>query len=159
MHSRHLNSPACKPKSPAGIPHGKLLVLFDGFCPFCQASVKLLKRLDWFNRLECKSFRDTANVPELQPPLSYAAMEAEMHAVSCCGEKVRAGFAAFRMIAWRLPLVAPFAPLLYLPGVGWIGQKAYLWVARNRFSLIPCKDGVCTLPSGGPQAGSVAGKE
>ena len=95
MHSRHLNSPGCKTKNLANIPNGKLLVLFDGFCPFCQASVKLLKRLDWFNRLECKSFRDAANVPELQPPLSYAAMEAEMHAVSCCGEKVRAGFAAF----------------------------------------------------------------
>lgn len=154
MHSRHLNAPAVSPESKTGLPQGKILVLFDGYCPFCQASVRLLKRLDWFNRLECRSFRESGNVPLLDPPLSPVAMEAEMHAISRCGTKVRAGFRAFRMISWHLPLVVPIAPLLYLPGMGWIGQKVYLWIARNRFSLIPCKDGVCALPNGQGQATS-----
>jgi hypothetical protein len=26
------------------------------------------------------------------------------------------------------------------------GQKIYLWVARNRFRLVPCHGGVCSLP-------------
>ena len=145
MHSRHLNAPACDPKPHTGLPHNKLLVLFDGYCPFCQASIRILKSFDWFGWLECRSFREPENIPPLTPPLCPDAMEAEMHAVSHCGKTVRKGFAAFRMIAWRLPLLAPTTPLLYLPGMGWIGQKAYLWVARNRFNLIPCKDGVCAL--------------
>lgn len=150
MHTHHLNSPASDPKPHTGLPSRKLLVLFDGMCPFCQASVRVLKRLDWLGWLECRSFREPEHVPRLNPPLDPEAMEAEMHAVSHDGRKVRKGFQAFRMISWRLPLLVPIAPLLYFPGVGWIGQKAYLWVARNRFNLIPCKDGVCALPRGTP---------
>lgn len=156
MHSRYLNAPGVEDKPHTGLPRTKLLVLFDGLCPFCHASIRLLKRLDWFGWLECRSFRDPENVPELHPTLSFEAMEKEMHAVSQCGKKVGKGFMAFRMIAWRLPLVVPLAPLLYLPGVGWIGQKVYLWIARNRFKLIPCKDGVCALPE--KRAESVPGK-
>ena len=33
------------------------------------------------------------------------------------------------------------------PGVPWVGNKVYLWVAKNRFKLVPCKDGVCSLPT------------
>ena len=36
--------------------------------------------------------------------------------------------------------------LLYIPGVPGLGQRLYLWVARNRFRLVPCHGGVCTLP-------------
>jgi predicted DCC family thiol-disulfide oxidoreductase YuxK len=49
-------------------------------------------------------------------------------------------------MAWRLPLLWAVAPLLYLPGVPWLGQKVYLWVARNRFNLVPCHDGGCAVP-------------
>jgi hypothetical protein len=27
-----------------------------------------------------------------------------------------------------------------------LGQRLYLWVARHRFHLVPCHDGVCTIP-------------
>jgi hypothetical protein len=30
-----------------------------------------------------------------------------------------------------------------MPG---LGQRVYLWVARNRFHLVPCHDGVCSIP-------------
>jgi hypothetical protein len=48
-------------------------------------------------------------------------------------------------MAWRLPLLWILAPFLYVPGVPTLGQAAYLWVARNRFRLVPCHGGVCTL--------------
>ena len=49
----------------------------------------------------------------------------------------------------RLPLLWLSAPLLYLPGVPWLGQCIYLWVARNRFNLVPCRDGVCDIQKKG----------
>ena len=48
-------------------------------------------------------------------------------------------------MAWRLPATALIAPFLYIPGVPWLGNKAYLWIAKNRFKLIPCKDGNCAV--------------
>ncbi len=146
MHTHHLNAPGCTPKSAPLLSKSSVLVLFDGECPLCRASTAALKKLDWLGWLDFRSFRDPKNIPDLVPPLRIEAMDAEMHAVFGGGHTVRKGFAAFRGLAWRLPPLAPIAPLLYLPGVGWIGQKVYLWVARNRLKLVPCKDGVCALP-------------
>jgi hypothetical protein len=70
-----------------------------------------------------------------------------MHVLTPDGRRVYHGFAALRWLAWRLPLLWPLAPLLYLPGIPSLGQRLYLWIARNRFRLVPCHGGVCTLPT------------
>jgi predicted DCC family thiol-disulfide oxidoreductase YuxK len=77
-----------------------------------------------------------------------------MHVLSADGRRVYHGFAALRWLAWRLPLLWPVAPLLYVPGVAGLGQRLYLWVARNRFRLVPCHGGVCTV---GPPTMKAAG--
>ena len=71
----------------------------------------------------------------------------EMHVVSPDGQTVTAGFKGFRTIAGRLPAWWPLYPFLFGPGVPWVGQRVYLWVAKNRFNLVPCDDGQCQLPS------------
>jgi predicted DCC family thiol-disulfide oxidoreductase YuxK len=128
------------------------LVLYDGNCPFCRMSVRWLKAFDWLGAIEFRSFRDADAVPPLDPPLDPARMDAEMHAVAPGGRLVFHGFWAFRHLAWKMPALVVLAPFLYIPGVGWLGQRVYLWIARNRYGLLPCKDGVCALPSpgGGP---------
>jgi hypothetical protein len=116
--------------------------------------VSWLKWLDWRRRLCCLDARQPENVPALDPPLEPRRLLEEMHLVTPDGQRVYHGFAAFRWMAWRLPFLWALAPLLYLPGVPKLGQWAYLWVARNRFQLIPCKDGVCTLPQSAPSDSS-----
>ena len=122
------------------------IVLYDGICPLCQRSVRILKRLNWLNRLTFQDARDTAHLPVCEEPLVPKRLIEEMHVVTPDRKRAYAGFKAFRWISWRLPLTWLIAPILYLPGVPWIGHKIYLWVARNRFKLVPCKDGVCQIP-------------
>jgi predicted DCC family thiol-disulfide oxidoreductase YuxK len=122
------------------------VVLFDGDCRFCQRSVAILKRLDWLNKLQYQSARQVDQLPRTDPPLDPEELMKEMHVVPRAGWPIYRGFQAFRWMAWRLPVLWLIAPLLYLPGVPWLGNKAYLWVARNRFKLVPCKAGVCALP-------------
>jgi predicted DCC family thiol-disulfide oxidoreductase YuxK len=126
------------------------VVLFDGLCPLCRKVVGVLTRLDWRGRLHFQDCRDTARLPRTSPPLDPAKLLDEMHLVTPAG-RVHAGYAAVRWIAWRVPLMWPLAPLLYLPGVPWLGHRAYLWVARRRYRLVPCNHGVCQLP---PRPGS-----
>jgi predicted DCC family thiol-disulfide oxidoreductase YuxK len=95
---------------------GAPTVLYDGRCPLCRRSVALLKRLDWLGRLRYADARDPA------------------------------ALGAVRRLAWQLPALWPAAPLLYLPGVPQLGQRLYLWVAKNRFHLVPCHDGECQVP-------------
>ncbi len=125
---------------------GQALVLFDGFCPFCRLSMNCIRRLDWFGALAWRSFRLPENVPPTTPPLDPVRLEEEMHLIGPTGSPILHGFGAFRYMAWRIPSLFPLAPLLYLPGVPWLGQKAYQYIAKNRFGMLPCKDGVCTIP-------------
>lgn len=124
---------------------GKGIVLYDGDCPFCRRSVAILKRLDWLGRLHFQSARDVENLPPSHVPLDQKRMLDEMHVLTPDRQHAYAGYSAFRWIAWRLPLGIPVAPLLYLPGVPWLGNRVYLWIAKNRMSLVPCTDGACPV--------------
>lgn len=128
------------PKEPSGI------LLYDGKCPLCQRSVKILKRLDWFRCVRYQDARQVDQLPVTNPPLDPDRLLEEMHLVPRDRKHIYHGFSAFRWLAWRMPLLWAIAPFLYIPGVPFLGQKVYLWVARNRFKLVPCKDGVCELP-------------
>jgi predicted DCC family thiol-disulfide oxidoreductase YuxK len=123
----------------------KSLVLFDGDCAFCQRSVRILKSFDWFRQFQFQTARDTEQLPVTQPPLDPVKMLEEMHVVSRNRDRVYVGFSAFRWMAWRMPLTALLAPFLYLPGVLWLGNRAYRWVAKNRFNLVPCDNGGCKV--------------
>jgi predicted DCC family thiol-disulfide oxidoreductase YuxK len=124
----------------------KAVVLYDGACPLCRKSVGLLRGLDWFNVLAFADARDPGQVPDFPRPVEPKRLLEEMHLLTPCGGQVHHGFGAFRWMAWRLPLLWGLAPFLYLPGVESLGQRLYLWVARNRFRLLPCHGGLCTLP-------------
>ena len=125
----------------------KAVVLFDGDCAFCQRSVRILKSLDWFKRLTTQNARDQGRWPAAAEPLSLPKMLEEMHLVTPDRRNIYAGFSAFRWMAWRLPLTLPMAPFLYLPGILWLGNRVYRWIAKNRYSLVPCHDGICQIPA------------
>ena len=125
---------------------GKGVVLFDGDCPFCRKSVSILRRLDWFGRLHMQDARDEPRLPPAAVAIPRKTRLDEMHLLTPDRRHTPAGFRAFRWMAWRLPLTLPVAPLLYLPGVPWVGNRVYRWVARNRMNLIPCHDGACAVP-------------
>ena len=144
-----------KPGNPA---KGKAIVLFDGQCPLCQRSVRSLGRLDWLGRLHFQDCRDAANLPRTEVPLNAERLLEEMHLVTPDRKRVYPGYRAFRWMAWRIPATWWLAPLLYLPGMRWLGTKFYRWVARNRLNLVPCKDGVCAVPVGGRRS-EVRGQE
>ena len=134
-------------------------VLYDGQCAFCLKSVALLRRLDWLNRLSYIDFRNPDRLPNSKLPLDPGRLLEEMHLVTPDGCRVYHGFQAIRWIAWRLPPLWPVAPLLALPGMARLGQRAYLWVARHRFQLVPCHGGVCTLPGPGKRTDTGAGAD
>jgi predicted DCC family thiol-disulfide oxidoreductase YuxK len=119
-------------------------VLYDGDCALCQKSIAGLRKLDWLGKLDYVNAR--GNVPPHDPPLEQARLMEEMHLLPPNDNRVFHGFGAFRYMAWRLPLLWPVAPFLYIPGVPSLGQWIYLWVARNRLKLVPCHNGVCTIP-------------
>jgi predicted DCC family thiol-disulfide oxidoreductase YuxK len=129
-------------------PHaGRGVVLYDGDCPLCQRTVAILKKLDWLGRLSFQNCRDEAHWPPSEQPLVLSRLLEEMHVVTPDRRRAYAGYAAFRWIARQLPLGWLIAPFLYIPGVPWLGNQVYLWVAKRRMKLVPCTDGACPIHS------------
>ena len=125
---------------------GQAIVLYDGDCSLCRRTTSILNRLDWLKRLRFHNCRDTAALPAHSVHLDPDRMIQEMHVLTPERTTAYSGFRAVRWIAGRLPVLWPLYPVLFIPGMAQLGQRLYLWVARNRFHLLPCRDGVCTIP-------------
>ena len=129
----------------------KAAVLFDGDCALCCKSRDLLQRFDWNHNLRYVNMRDESALEQEDVTPPDGDWLGQMHVVAREG-KMHSGYYAIRWILWRLPMLCWIAPFLYIPGIPPLGEKAYLWVAKNRFRLVPCHNGVCSLPMKPPTA-------
>ena len=126
----------------------KHLVLYDDQCPLCVFQMKMLTWLDWLHVARVVPLSS----PEAQraaPSLEPEQLRAAMHVVSPDGTILR-GARSIRFLSLRMPLLMPLGIFLWVPGVIWVAEKFYQWVARNRLSLsrlFGCKDACAILPS------------
>ena len=123
-------------------------VLYDDECSLCTFQMKVLSWLDWFNALALVPLSDP-RAQEIAPQLSREAMEEAIHCVTPEGRIYR-GARALRFAGMRLPLLVPMALFLWIPGVIFLAEIAYQWVARHRkllSRLFGCKDACAIMPA------------
>ena len=121
------------------------VMLYDGDCAFCKMGVSTLKKLDWLGKLAYHNARQMDGIPDNSASLNQEAMLEEMHLLTPDRQRAYVGFQAFRWMSWRFPLTMLLTPLFYIPGVPWLGNTLYRWVARNRFKIVPCGDNGCKI--------------
>jgi predicted DCC family thiol-disulfide oxidoreductase YuxK len=129
---------------------GRIEVLYDGLCPLCRRTVRVLRGLDVFERLNFIDFRrvDLAGYNHRHGfHLSPQVLEEEMYVIS--QGRAYQGFYGYRAIALAIPLFWPIAPWLFLPGVSVVGAWAYRRIATSRFRPLKC----------GPQCGRASSPE
>ena len=127
--------------------------IYDGFCLICNQTRRTVMALDWFNRVEWLDLHNQEVVEERYPWLTYEQAMGAIHVVDSEDEIYAAYFAVRRMMR-DLPLGLPIWAVLHIPGMDWIGQRVYMWIARNRYKinkffgveLDECVDGYCKLP-------------
>jgi predicted DCC family thiol-disulfide oxidoreductase YuxK len=109
------------------VKQGDLTVLYDSDCGICQATARVLRRLDRGRRLRLVALQD-AHVPGV--PTLEQLLES-LHAVD---EEQRwwVGADAAVQIAQRVPLLRPLALLAELPLAPTLLDAGYRIVARNR---------------------------
>ena len=135
------------------IKRGRLQVLYDGLCPLCRRTVRLLARFDLFTRLEFLDFRRIdLNEYNRSHTLDLARKELEEEMNVIFQGKAYRGFYGYRRIASALPVLWPLAPWLFLPGISSLGALVYGYVARNRLKFLWCDSHCPVSPSveGGP---------
>jgi predicted DCC family thiol-disulfide oxidoreductase YuxK len=117
----------------------RLQVLYDGFCPLCRRTVRLLTCLDLFRRLDFQDFRrlDIADYNHRHRlNLCPEELEKAMYVIS--GGQSFSGFFAYRMISLAVPVLWPLVPFLFVPGAAVLGTVMYRFVARHRLKLVTC---------------------
>jgi predicted DCC family thiol-disulfide oxidoreductase YuxK len=123
----------------------ELTVLYDGACNLCRASVARIRRMDPRGRIELLDLHD-ASVPARFPQINLDEAMRLMQAVDPHG-RVYSGIDAWARVGLSLPGWKLIAWLLLVPGIHFVAQHFYAWVARNRYrwNRELCGDGTCAL--------------
>ena len=121
----------------------ELTVLYDGACGLCRASVARVRRLDARGRVELLDLHDP-EVPTRFPQIDRQEAMRLMQAVDSAG-RVYSGVDGWARIGLTLPGWKLLAWLLLVPGIHFVAQRFYAWVARNRYrwNRDLCEDGMC----------------
>jgi predicted DCC family thiol-disulfide oxidoreductase YuxK len=126
----------------------KHIVLYDGDCSLCTFQMRLLTWLDWFNALQLIPITHPL-AAQIAPQIDREALLEAIHCITPEGRVYR-GARALRFVGMRLPLFVLVALVMWIPGVIWIAEHVYQWVARHRKFLsriFGCKDACAVLPA------------
>jgi predicted DCC family thiol-disulfide oxidoreductase YuxK len=127
---------------------GRLQILYDGLCPLCGRTVRLLTCFDLFTRLEFLDFRRIdLNEYNRSHMLNLARKDLEEEMYVIFRGKAYRGFYGYRRIASALPVLWPLAPWLFLPGISSLGALVYGYVAHNRLKFLWCDSHCPVQPS------------
>jgi hypothetical protein len=92
-------------------------VVYDGGCPACARAIAVVTALDVLGRFLPADSREPGQPGSPRRPWRVQDVRGRW----------REGFDALRWVAWRLPLLWPFAWLLYVPPVPAAGRR--LWAS------------------------------
>lgn len=140
------SQPAALP-SPSDRPSADV-VIYDGECKFCTASVERLARFDRRGQLSFISLHDP-QVARRWPELSYDDLMQYIYLCTADGRKFH-GAEVFKYLSTRLPQFYLLAPVMYLPGLMPLWQVFYRTFAKHRYRfgrIESCTDGSCKIPA------------
>lgn len=109
------------------------VLLWDGSCGFCQRWVARVERWDRAGRIETLKARDRSKYPELLR-IADDDLDHAMHLALPDG-RIFAGGRAVPALLRLLPGGRWLAWVFLVPGVGWVTDRCYAWVAARRHKL------------------------
>jgi predicted DCC family thiol-disulfide oxidoreductase YuxK len=123
----------------------KPVVLYDGRCRLCSAGAERIRSHDTEHALEVLSLHEPA-VAARFPNIKQKDVLAEMHFVRPDGS-IAKGHEAVREVLRVIPSYRWLSLFWMLPGFQFVADKAYKWVAANRyrFNKVRCENDYCSM--------------
>ena len=120
-------------------------LIYDGQCQFCLASVKKLKILDLYGTLRFVDLHQIDFHSAREDGLTKEKALSQLYLIEPDGA-LYGGFQVFRRICFTMPMLYPFIPIFYFPGMGILGPIIYRFIAKNRYLLHfnhTCQNNAC----------------
>jgi predicted DCC family thiol-disulfide oxidoreductase YuxK len=115
-----------------------LTVFYDGDCRLCRRTIAAIRVVDILECINYVNARERAGLDLWKgEALDQKTLLHNMHAITDGRHFV--GFAAYRSMAIRIPVLLPLVPVLFLPPVESVADRFYSHVAQAR---------TCSLPEG-----------
>lgn len=114
-------------------------LVFDGNCGFCTRAVAWVQRLDRHQRVRLHPAQRPGvlrrfGLSNAEAAAAVWAFQPPKPATGHPGFRYRGAEAACRAVDAALGIRC-FVPVSRLPGIAWVGDRAYRWVAANRSRL------------------------
>ena len=100
--------------------HQVVKVWFDSACPLCAREISIMRKLDWFNKVDFVDVLSTPDCPTQREHL-LERFHAQRH-----GGPLLSGAAAFALLWRSLPLLRPLGEIARIPFVLRILEILYL---------------------------------
>lgn len=127
------------------------VVLYDGACVFCTAQAERVKRIS-AGRIAVRPLQQAlADVPWVDPEEAIKAL----HLVDRDGRSYAGAAAVVRLLRLTRPVLGVLVLPYHLPGVRWLAERAYAFVANRRYAIAgrteaagddACASGACGVP-------------
>jgi predicted DCC family thiol-disulfide oxidoreductase YuxK len=124
------------------------LVLYDGACVFCTAQAARVTRISG-GRIAVRPLQGAlADVPWVDPDEAVKAL----HLVDRDGRSYAGAAAVVRLLRLTRPVLGALVLPYHLPGVRWLAERAYAFVANRRYAIAGrtdadgCETGACGVP-------------
>lgn len=120
------------------------VLIFDGDCSFCSSAVRFLQRaIDRRARYEVQPYPFI----DLEPfGLTDEQTSEALRFVAADGAVHTGAMAVSHALRRSAPGWRPVGRLLALPGVRWVAERVYRWIAGHR-QLLPGGTPACQLPA------------
>lgn len=131
-------------------PPGRNVLLYDGHCRFCQAGARRIVALARPGHIDMVNFQEAGALDRF-PGLSHDMCMQQMYLITPNGRAIGGFEAAVVAVATRR-WIGWIAYLYYTPGLRWLFDRLYVFIARNRYRIIgkaaDCPGGTCSLHLG-----------
>lgn len=112
----------------------RIIVFYDGWCPFCIKSMNKVNKLDVFNLVKLVNFRNDEVTNKYD--LKIEKLEKRIHSLKSNSSKLNEGIYSFIQISKRIIFLWPLLPILYISTWIGLGQRVYDYIAEKR-NIIP----------------------
>lgn len=131
--NRLVTSAPASPRTTTPPAGGVPIAFYDGHCRVCTEQAQKLARLGR-GKIALRSFQE-AGALDAFPGLTHEACMRELKLVDARGRLFGGAEAVVRALNIGRPVLGKVALGYYVPGVRWLADRAYAWVARNRYKL------------------------